>query len=81
LFYERLMKRYLADRRLIPAGSLVEVRFEDLERVPLDELRRIYMELGLPGFGAAEPAFRAYLRSVSGYRKDTYRLDRRPSRR
>jgi hypothetical protein len=74
-FYERLMKRYLADRRLIPAGSLVEVRFEDLERAPLDGLRRIYGELGLPGFAAAEPAFRAYLRSVSGYRKNTYRLD------
>jgi hypothetical protein len=74
LFYERLMKRYLEDRHLIPEGNLVEVRFEDLERAPLDELRRIYMELGLPGFETAEPAFRTYLRSVSGYRKNTYRL-------
>ncbi len=74
LFYERLMKRYLEDRHLIPAGNLVEVRFEDLERAPLDELRRIYEELELPGFGAAEPAFRAYLRAVAGYRKNTYRL-------
>jgi len=75
LFYERLMKRYLEDRHLIPEGNLVEVRFEDLERAPLDELRRIYKELGLPGFAAAELAFRAYLRAVSGYRKNTYRLD------
>ena len=74
-FYERLMKRYLADRHLIPAGNLVEVRFEDMERAPLEELRRIYGELGLPGFAVAEPAFRAYLRAVSGYRKNTYRLD------
>ena len=74
LFYERLMKRYLEDRHLIPAGNLVEVRFEDLERAPLDQLRRIYEELGLPGFGAAEPAFRAHLRSVAGYRKNIYRL-------
>ncbi len=75
LFYERLMKRYLEDRHLIPEGNLVEVRFEDLERAPLAELRRIYEELGLPGFSAAEPALRAFLRSVSGYRKNTYRLD------
>mgnify|MGYP000453938439 CR=1 FL=1 len=74
-FYERLMKKYLADRHLIPAGSLVEVRFEELERSPLDQLRRIYEELGLPEFAVAEPAFRAYLRSVAGYRKNTYRLD------
>ena len=75
LFYERLMKRYLEDRHLIPEGNLAEVRFEELERAPLDELRRIYKELGLSGFAAAEPAFRAYLRAVSGYRKNTYRLD------
>jgi len=69
------MKRYLEDRHLIPEGNLAEVRFEELERAPLDELRRIYKELGLSGFAAAEPAFRAYLRAVSGYRKNTYRLD------
>lgn len=74
-FYERLMKRYLADRHLIPAGNLVEVRFEDLERAPLDELRRIYEELGLPGFAAAEPAFRLYVKAVAGYRKNVYQID------
>jgi hypothetical protein len=74
--YERLMRRFLTDRRLIPPGNLVEVRFEDLEAAPLEELRRVYEGLGLPGFAAAEPAFRSYLDSVSGYRKNAYELDR-----
>jgi hypothetical protein len=73
-FYARLMQRFLADRALIPAGNLVEVRFEDLEADPLAETCRIYEALGLPGFADAEPAFRAYLASVANYRKNGYKL-------
>jgi hypothetical protein len=69
------MRRFLADRSLIHAGNLVEIRFEDLEASPLDQLRRVYDGLGLPGFAAAEPAFRSYLDSVAGYRKNAYELD------
>ena len=73
-FYAQLMQQYLADRSLIPAGNLVEVRFEDLEAAPLAEVRRIYEALGLPGFAAAEPALRSYLASVADYHKNHYEL-------
>ncbi len=73
-FYTQLMQQYLADRALIPAGNLVEVRFEELEANPLAETSRIYKALGLSGFAAAEPAFRAYLASVADYRKNGYKL-------
>ncbi|WP_395449205.1 sulfotransferase family protein [Aminobacter sp. UC22_36] len=39
---------YLADRALIPAADLAEVRLEDLTADPLGEMKRIYRELGLP---------------------------------
>lgn len=74
-FYEQLMRKYLAERSLIPAGNLVEVRYEDLETAPLEELRRVYDGLGLSGFAAAEPALRAYLESVRGFEKNRYRVD------
>ncbi len=74
-FYDRLMRRFLAERSLIPDGHLVEIRFDDLEASPLDQLRRVYDGLGLPGFAAAEPAFRSYLDAVAGYRKNVYELD------
>ena len=74
-FYRRLLGRFLPDRPLLPPGNLVEIRFEDLERSPLEQLRRIYEELRLPGFTAAEPAFRSYITSVAGYRKNVYELD------
>ena len=75
-FYERLMHRYLEDRSRIPDVNLLEIRFEDLETAPLSELRRVYDGFGLPGFATAEPGIRAYLESVSGYRKNAYKLDR-----
>ena len=73
-FYDRLMHRYLAGRSKIPEGRLVEVRFEDLEAAPLEQIQRIYETLRLPGFAEAEADFRAYIDSVSGYRKNAYKL-------
>lgn len=72
--YEDMMRRFLADRVLIPPQNLVEVRFEDLEREPLREVQRVYTSLGLPGYAAAEPALRAYLASQRSYRKNTLQL-------
>ena len=74
-FYSELMERFLADSSLIPSGNLVEVRFEDLEEEPLIQLRRIYDELGIPGFAAAEPSFRSYIDSIVDYKKNTYEMD------
>jgi len=74
-FYQRLMRRFLEDRSLIPDGRLIEMRFEDLEEEPLGELRRMYGTLDLPDFDRAEPRIRQYLDSVAGYRKNAYELD------
>jgi hypothetical protein len=68
-FYRQLMQKLLADKALIPAGSLVEVKYEDLDKEPLAQLRKIYETLSLPGFTEAEPTFRAYLDSIAGYQK------------
>ena len=68
-FYSQLMQKFLADKALIPAGNLVEVKYEDLEQAPLDQLRKVYDTLSLPGFAEAEPAFRAYLDSIADYKK------------
>ena len=73
--YPRLMQKYLADRALIPAGHLAEVRFEDLERDPLGELARLYAELDLPDWENAEPQIAAYLETIAGYRKNAFRID------
>ena len=74
-FYTQLMQRYFADRSLIPKGNLVEIRFEDLEASPLDQLCFVYDALELPGYDAAKPDFRLYIDSVSDYKKNAYEMN------
>jgi omega-hydroxy-beta-dihydromenaquinone-9 sulfotransferase len=68
--YEYMMQNFFAQRTLIPLHNLVEVRYEDLEKDPLRELRRIYENLHLPGYSEAESAFCSYLDSQRSYRKN-----------
>ena len=75
-YSRRVCEKFAADRKLIPAGNLAEVRFEDLERDPLGELERLYAELSLPGWSQAEPAVRAYVGTLTQYRKNTHGYDR-----
>jgi omega-hydroxy-beta-dihydromenaquinone-9 sulfotransferase len=72
--YECMMRRFLADRPNIAPGNISEVRFEDLERDPIGEMRRLYQELSLPGFDLAEPRLRAYVASQVTYRKNAFSL-------
>jgi hypothetical protein len=73
--YREFMERYQADKTHIPPGNLVEVKFEDVEVRPLEEMARIYETLGLPGFEDARAAFQRYIDSQSGYKKNRYVLD------
>jgi len=74
-FYSLLMGKFLQDKALIPSSNLVEIKFEDLETQPLEQLGRIYQALQLPGYEQVEPAFQTYLASVAGYQKNRYQID------
>jgi LPS sulfotransferase NodH len=67
--YAVLYEAYFEERGLVPAGRLCEVGFEDLEKDPIGQMRRVYAELGLPDFEAARPALESYVASLAGYKK------------
>ena len=71
-----MTRQYMSDRESIPKGNLVEVRFEDIERDPLAQLERIYLELELPGWEQARAPIATYLEKLSGYQKNRHRVDR-----
>ena len=71
--YTRMMTLLLTESAALPAGSFVEMRYEDLEAAPLREVERVYETLGLEGFAAARPDFESYLEGIRDYRKNTYR--------
>ncbi len=73
--YRTVMHRYFDTRGLIPAGHLVELRYEDLERDPLGQLQGIYEKLDLGDFQPARPAIEQHLNARRDYRKNTHRLD------
>lgn len=72
--YEDMMRRYFEDRSRIPPGRLVEVCFEQLERDPIGEMRRIYGTLGLDSYERARPAVEAYVASQRSYRKNDLQI-------
>jgi hypothetical protein len=63
---------FFEERGLIPAGHFVDLAFEDLERDPVGEVRRIYEALALPEFAVFEPALRRYVDSIAGYKKNEF---------
>lgn len=73
--YVRMMKRFFETEDLIPAGQLVHVRFEELEKNVLDEMERIYRELDIPGFDEARPLFNEHLTGLKGYRKNRFEIE------
>ena len=64
-----MMDKIEADRRLLPPGHFVDLRYEDLETQPLKEVERLYQELDLGDVQPWLPTFERYLGSVEGYRK------------
>lgn len=72
--YVRMMETFYGDLPGLPEGSLVEVRFEDFEQAPLEELARVYDSLGLEGFARDRSCFEAYLQGTAEYRQNRYRV-------
>lgn len=70
--YRALMQKYIEDRKLIPPGHLIEIRYEDLDERPLEVLPSIYEALDLPDYEAARPRLEAYLESLGVFEKNRF---------
>jgi hypothetical protein len=73
--YSSLMNQYLEDRELIPQGNHIEIRFEDLEKKPIEEIRKIYEALNIPGFEDSIDRIKQRLELENGYLKNVYDYD------
>jgi hypothetical protein len=76
-FFTNTMKKYIAEKDLIPKENLVEVSFDQMEADSNAQIERMYQELNLPGFELAKPYIDEYLASVKNYKKNKFR-DIRP---
>jgi omega-hydroxy-beta-dihydromenaquinone-9 sulfotransferase len=57
-------------------GSVAKVRYDDLEKQPMEEARRVYASLQLGGFENVCPRFEEYVEKVSSHVRNRFKLTR-----
>jgi hypothetical protein len=72
--FERMYAAFERDRPSLPADAFYEVRYEDLVRDPLGQLRVMYERLALGDFETARPAIERYLAEVQDYQTNRYTI-------
>ncbi|MEM1441269.1 MAG: sulfotransferase [Verrucomicrobiota bacterium] len=74
--YEKLMKKYLADRDELdlPSHQLVETTYEAITENPLGEIGRIYDELGLEGKTEGLNEIGTYLEGLKDYQRNVHHV-------
>ncbi|MCC6124143.1 MAG: sulfotransferase [Pirellulales bacterium] len=72
--FERMYEVFERDRESIPPGQFSEVRYEELIKTPLDEMRRIYEELRLGEFERVRPDMENYFAGKKDYKTNRYQI-------
>ncbi len=72
--FETVFKRYEEDRKLIPDGHLIEIKYEDLAADPKAVMKTVYKQLDLGNFAQAEAGMGAYLEGQGEYKPNVFNL-------
>jgi hypothetical protein len=72
--FVRLYEKLEQGRQLVPASQFYELRYEDLIRDPVGQMRSLYTHLGLGGFEDMLPRLQAFLARTAGYETNRYEL-------
>jgi hypothetical protein len=70
--YRRMEDAWLRDSASLPEHDAIEIRYEDLVRDPVAEIRRIYATLQLEYTLKFDRRLRKYLTGLEGYRKNRH---------
>jgi hypothetical protein len=73
--YNRLMDDFLEQKSLIPAGNLMEIRFEEFEQNPVNEMEHIYSNLLNEDFAAVKQYFSKYFNTQKSHKKNKYLVE------
>ncbi len=74
LFLKNLLDTVENDRKVLPPGTLVQIRFEDLEADPVKVLKDVYYELGLKFSEVMEAKINLFITQNRNFTKNTFSL-------
>ncbi len=73
--YVKMYKKYFEERRLIPEGNLVEIKYEDFIQHPFENVEKIYATLRLKDFKATRKNFHDYATSQKFFKTSNYTIE------
>jgi len=73
--YDNLMNDYYTYKSLIPPENLMELRFEEFELDPVQELGKIYKNLIKEDFSAVKHYFSEYFTTQKSHKKNRYLVE------
>ena len=73
-FLKKMLDRIETDRKELPPGTMVQIRFEDLETAPVDVLKGAYEKLGLPFSTLLEARINEFIIQNKSFTKNTFSL-------
>ena len=74
--YCRLLNDYQEQKTMIPAGNLLEIKYEEFENDPFKYMEKIYSQLLAENFTKVREQLKAYYASSKSYVKNKYIIDR-----
>jgi hypothetical protein len=72
--FNRMYEVFEEDRRHVPAGQFCEVRYEELVKDPVGQMRAVYERLGLGDFEVVRPAIEGYVERTKDYKTNRHEL-------
>jgi len=72
--YADMIRQYFIDKDKIRHGNLVEIRFEDFRKNPVDAMEIIFKQFGMPGFEENRRNYEDYMVEMSGFQQTKYEI-------
>jgi omega-hydroxy-beta-dihydromenaquinone-9 sulfotransferase len=73
--YADMVRAYFLDMSKIPPQNLMEIKFELFTKNPVEGLRKIFDQFGIPGFEDSSQYFENYLVEMAGFTSNKYEIN------
>jgi len=73
--YKQMYLKFFEEKHLIPQKNIIELKYEDFVKDPLNNIQKIYKKLELDGFEKAKPDFKGYIKKHENYTRNNHIID------